>query len=285
MVSLMGDMTVYIRNHAHEKLNLARLSEQAGMSPSYFQRIFKTVIGVSPKEFHADCKEKLFREKLKNGEDVLSATLDSGYGSTSRIYEHVDGSLGMTPATYRAGGKGEAISYAVRQTGFGLLMMAATERGVCFVQFDDTEEALLSNLQAEFPNADLNPSPEVSENALNDWMRALADYLDKSAPLPELPLDLRGTAFQIKVWKFLLSVKSGDAVSYAEVAKGIGSPKAVRAAANACGSNRIAVLIPCHRVLRADGRLGGYRWGPERKRILLDKERSEKARESSKGNI
>ncbi|MFY0667628.1 MAG: methylated-DNA--[protein]-cysteine S-methyltransferase [Alteromonas stellipolaris] len=277
MVSLMADMATYIRSHANETLTLARLSREAGLSSSYFQRLFKSVIGVSPKEFQATCKEKLFREKLQNGEDVLSATLDSGYGSTSRIYEHVDGSLGMTPATYRAGGKGEDISYASRNTDFGLLMMAATKRGVCFVQFGETNEKLLQNLRAEFPNAILSETQESSESALNDWMTALANHLDRSAPLPELPLDIRGTAFQVKVWKFLLSVKPGDVVSYTEVATGIGSPKSVRAAANACGSNRIAVLIPCHRVLRADGRLGGYRWGNERKRVLLDNERSAKA--------
>lgn len=277
MVSLMSDMTAYIRKHANETLTLTRLSAEAGMSPSHFQRLFKSVIGVSPREFQADCKEKIFREKLRNGEDVLSATLDSGYGSTSRIYEHVNGSLGMTPATYRAGGKGEFISYASKQTGIGLLMMAATKRGVCFVQFDETKQRLLKNLKAEFPNANLNATTEASENALNDWMVALADHLEGSAPLPELPLDIRGTAFQIKVWKFLLSVKPGDAVSYKEVATGIGAPKAVRAAANACGSNRIAVLIPCHRVLRADGGLGGYKWGAERKRVLLDNERAEKS--------
>lgn len=277
MISLMEDMTAFIRKHAIEKLTLKKLSKEAGMSPSHFQRVFKSIIGVSPKEFQADCKEKLFREKLKKGEDVLSATLDSGYGSTSRVYEQIDGSLGMTPAKYRAGGKGEIIRYAVRQTGIGLLMMAATERGVCFVQFADKTEDLVKLLKAEFPNAQIVACCKMNENALNDWMNALSEHLDNSGPLPELSLDLRGTAFQIKVWRFLLSVKSGDAVSYSEVAKGIGSPKAVRAAANACGSNRIAVLVPCHRVLRGDGSLGGYRWGKERKRVLLDKERSFKA--------
>ena len=139
-------------------------------------------------------------------------------------------------------------------------MMAATKRGVCFVQFDKTEERLLNKLQVEFPNAVLQASHESSESALDQWMTALAEHLKGLSPLPQLPLDIRSTAFQLKVWKFLLSVKSGDTVSYSEVAKGIGSPKGVRAAANACGKNKIAMLIPYHRVLRADGGLGGYEW-------------------------
>jgi AraC family transcriptional regulator of adaptative response/methylated-DNA-[protein]-cysteine methyltransferase len=204
---------------------------------------------------------------------VLGATFEAGYGSTSRIYEQIDGGLGMTPSAYRAGGEGESIVHAVRDTDLGPLMMAATLRGVCFVQFGETRAALLAELRREFPKAELAEAGSTADQALGPWMTALAAHLSGAAPTPDLPLDLRGTAFQIRVWRFLLSVKPGEVVSYSEVAAGIGAPRAVRAAANACAANRLAVLVPCHRALRADGGLGGYRWGLERKRALLAAER------------
>ena len=153
-------------------------------------------------------------------------------------------------------------------------MMAATDRGVCFVQFGDTPAALEDQLRAEFPKATLLQAGEDARVPLDAWMSALDDHLSRAAPRPDLPLDLRGTAFQLKVWRFLLSVKAGEVVSYSELAAGVGSPRAVRAAASACAANRIGVLIPCHRALRADGGLGGYRWGLARKRALLDAERA-----------
>jgi AraC family transcriptional regulator of adaptative response/methylated-DNA-[protein]-cysteine methyltransferase len=180
----------------------------------------------------------------------------------------------MTPAAYRAGGAGETIVHTVRDTALGPLMMAATARGVCFVQFGDDAAQLLGALASEFPNATLRPAASDADADLDRWMAALDDHLSRNAPRPDLPLDLRGTAFQLKVWKFLLSVKPGQVVSYSELAAGIGAPRAVRAAASACAANRIGVLVPCHRALRADGGLGGYRWGLERKRALLDAERA-----------
>ncbi|OYQ37871.1 bifunctional transcriptional regulator/O6-methylguanine-DNA methyltransferase [Sandarakinorhabdus cyanobacteriorum] len=271
--SLMADMARFIRNHADQPLPLSRLAEEAGMSPFHFQRRFKAEFSISPRDYQAAERLTMFKGRLRDGENVLHATLDAGFGSTSRIYEHVDGGLGMTPRAYRAGGAGETIVHATRETVLGPLMMAATERGVCFVQFGETAGGLLAQLAAEFPRARLLPAGPEASQPLDDWMAALADHLAGSAPRPDLPLDLRGTAFQIKVWRFLLSVKPGDVVSYGEVAEAIAEPRAVRAAASACGANRMAVLIPCHRVLRADGGLGGYRWGIERKRALLDAER------------
>ena len=156
-------------------------------------------------------------------------------------------------------------------------MMAATERGVCFAQFGDSCAALLEQLEREFPNAELSASPAAKDQALADWIEALDRFLAQRAPRPDLPLDLRGTAFQLKVWRFLLSLDVGDVVSYGEVASGIGAPKSVRAAASACGANRVGVLVPCHRVLRGNGELGGYRWGAARKRALLDIERHDRA--------
>jgi AraC family transcriptional regulator, regulatory protein of adaptative response / methylated-DNA-[protein]-cysteine methyltransferase len=269
----MGKVAAYIDAHADKSLTLNQLGDIAGMSPFHFQRTFKATIGVSPKAYQAAKRLVAFKSGLRAGESVVNAVFDAGYGSTSRIYEQVDGGLGMTPSAYRAGGEGETIVYAVRNSALGPLMMAATERGVCFVQFGETPDALVKQLAAEFPKAGLRRAAAEADTALNDWMDALDAHLSRGAPRPDLPVDLRGTAFQVRVWRFLLGVKSGDVVTYSEVARGAGAPRAVRAAASACGANRIGVLVPCHRALRADGSLGGFRWGLDRKRVLLDMER------------
>ncbi len=275
-VSLMESMAAYIDAHVGETLPLGRLAREADLSPFHFQRTFKAVIGISAKEYHAAARLRKFKQRLRAGESVLAATFDVGYGSTSRVYEQIDGGLGMAPTAYRSGGAGETIVHAVRDTTLGPLMMAATERGVCFVQFGRSADALLTQLQGEFPKAALMPAPAAAAAPLNAWMTALASHLAGAGPRPDLPLDLRGTAFQIKVWRFLMSVRSGDVVSYSELAAGIGVHRAVRAAASACAANRLAVLVPCHRALRADGGLGGYRWGLERKRVLLELERTQR---------
>jgi len=195
----------------------------------------------------------------------------------SRIYSHASRNLGMTPSAYRAGGAGEAIAYAYRKTALGPLVMAATSRGVCFAQFGSSEAMLVEQLREEFPRSSIVESSMTASPELDAWIHAVEAHLAGSAPRPELPLDLRGTAFQVRVWRFLLAVPEGAVVSYGEVARGIGAPKAVRAAASACAANRIAVLVPCHRVLRGDGGLGGYRWGLDRKRTLIDAERARRA--------
>ena len=269
----------HIAAHADEPLTLDQLATVAGLSPFYLQRTFKAVFGITPKEYHAAKRLDAFKAGLRAGDSVLGAVFDAGYGSTSRVYEQVDGGLGMTPSAYRAGGEGETIVHAVRDTTLGPLMMAATERGVCFVQFGDDAETLSKELAAEFPRAELRPAEMDGNTALHDWMNALDAHLSRGSPRPELPLDLRGTAFQIRVWRFLLGVRSGEVVSYAEVARGIGTPRAVRAAASACGANRVGILVPCHRALRSDGGLGGYRWGLDRKRVLLDQERRDASRD------
>ena len=274
MTGRIETVAAFIREHAEESLPLARLADGAAMSPFHLQRSFKAVLGVSPKAFQAAHRLKAFKASLRAGDSVLVATFDAGYGSTSRVYEQVDGGLGMTPSAYRAGGAGEEIRYAARVTALGPLMMAATARGVCFVQFGDSAAGLLEQLRAEFPKATLVSAGESAREPLDAWIAALDDNLSRAAPRPDLPLDLRGTAFQVRVWRFLLSVKAGDVVSYSELAERVGAPRAVRAAASACAANRLAVLIPCHRALRADGGLGGYRWGLERKRALLDAERA-----------
>jgi AraC family transcriptional regulator of adaptative response/methylated-DNA-[protein]-cysteine methyltransferase len=270
----MQAIAAFISAHAGEPLSLKSLADKAGLSPFHLQRSFKAVIGVSPKAYHAAERLKTFKSRLRAGESVTTATYEAGYGSTSRVYERVDGALGMTPSAYRAGGAGETIVFAVRATALGELLMAATERGVCSVAFGTNADALETQLRAEFPRAIVQPASSDAESPLDGWMAALDAHLSAGGPRPDLPLDLRGTAFQIRVWRFLLGVKPGDVVRYSEIAAGIGAPRAVRAAAGACAANRLAVLIPCHRALRANGELGGYRWGLERKRALLDAERA-----------
>lgn len=277
LVARMERLAAYIDAHLDEALPLARLAREAAMSPHHLQRTFTAVLGVSPKAYQASKRLAHFKGRLREGTDVLDATFDAGYGSTSRVYEQVTGGLGMTPSAYRAGGAGETITWAVRETAFGTLLMAATARGVCLVEFGESASQLTARLAAEFPQATLVPASEAAREPLDAWMDALDAHVVQGAPRPELPLDVRGTAFQIKVWRFLLSVKPGRVVSYGELADAIGHPQAVRAVGSACGANRLAVLIPCHRALRADGSLGGYRWGLERKRALLDRERAQAA--------
>lgn len=264
----------FIDAHADEPLPLARLAARARLSPAHFQRRFKAHLGVSPKVYQDGVRLARLKAGLRGGAAVLDAIVGAGFSSTSRVYGAAARNLGMTPSAYRAGGGGETIAYACRPTALGLLMMAATDRGVCFAEFGMSEAALQRALAAEFPNATLARSAMAASPELEAWVRAFEAHLGGGAPRPDVPLDLRGTAFQIRVWRFLLGIREGEVLSYTEVAAGIGAPKAVRAAASACAANRIAVLVPCHRVLRGDGGLGGYRWGIERKRALLDRERA-----------
>jgi AraC family transcriptional regulator of adaptative response/methylated-DNA-[protein]-cysteine methyltransferase len=270
----MQSLARYIDRHADDALPLEHLAKQAHLSLAHLQRKFKAALGVSPKAYQDAARLKRLKQGLKAGQRVLDSIADAGFQSTSRVYGEATRSLGMTPASYRAGGAGESIAYACRATALGLLMMAATDRGVCFAQFGASEADLAAQLRAEFPRATLSPSRMADSKELDAWIRAFEAHIAGTAPRPDLPLDLRGTAFQIRVWRFLLQIPSGDLVSYSELAAGIGSPGAVRAAASACAANRIAVLVPCHRVLRGDGALGGYRWGLDRKRVLIDRERA-----------
>ncbi len=276
-VRLMQALARYIEKNADGTISLRQLAAQAQLSSAHLQRTFKAVLGVSPKAYHDAARLRLLKKGLKAGKSVLDSITEAGFQSTSRLYGHPLRNLGMTPSTYRAGGSGETIAYALRTSALGPLLMAATDRGVCFAQFGNSEAALIARLRAEFPRARIVASDMTHSSELDAWMRALDAHVAGNAPRPDLPLDLRGTAFQIRVWKFLLQVAEGDVLSYSEVASAIGAPKAVRAAASACAANRIAVLVPCHRVLRADGRLGGYRWGLARKRLLIDRERARRA--------
>lgn len=266
----------YIEAHADEQFSLRTLAGRAHLSPFHFQRRFKALVGVTPKQYVDACRMNWLKKHLRAGAPVTGAIYDAGFGSASRVYERVDTRLGMTPRQYREGGKGVAISYAVARTPLGLTMMAATDRGLCAVLFGETERALLAELQREYPGATITPMDAGARAPFAQWMAALAAHLEGTQPRFGLPLDVRGTAFQMKVWSFLERIPYGEVRSYAEVAEGIGAPKAVRAVASACAANRLAVAIPCHRVIRGDGGLGGYRWGLARKRALIDAERAGK---------
>lgn len=272
-LSRIIEIARFIDSDAGANLTLAALGRRFGLSPAYLQRKFKSVMGLSPKDYRDAARVKAVKDLLKEGDEVTGAIFEAGYGSTSRFYDGAMRHVGMAPAAYRAGGAGETIGYGYRNTVHGPLMMAASTRGVCFVMFGETEAGLVAQLAKEFPKARIMPAPDEHRGQLGAWMEALDAYLSGVSVKPDLPLDLRGTAFQRLTWNFLLKIPDGEIVSYAQVADGIGKPKAIRAAASACARNRIAVLVPCHRVLRGDGGIGGYRWGVGRKRALLDKER------------
>ena len=263
----------YIEQHADVRLTLADLSREAGISPYHLLRSFKAIVGVTPKQYQDHCRMKKFKRVLREGEDVTGAIYEAGFGSPSRLYEKADTRLGMTPMEYRAAGRGVSITYGTAETPLGRMMVGATDRGLCFVQFGESAKKLLEELRAEYPEARLTPMAEPAPPGFREWMAALNRYLRGEEPDARLPLHIRGTAFQMKVWKYLQSIPSGKVESYSEVAAGIGKPGAARAVARACASNTVALAIPCHRVIRGTGELGGYRWGLERKRTIIDLER------------
>lgn len=264
----------YIEEHADQALSLEDLSRRAHLSVFHLQRRFKAVTGLTPRQYVEACRLRALRTQLRDGETVTRAIHDAGFGSASRVYARVASRLGMTPKQYRGGGAGIAISYASDITPLGLLMMGATDRGLCFVQFGSDESVLLAQLRAEYPGAAIAAMDQTMAAEFQRWMQALAAHLAGNQPALHLPLDLRGTAFQMRVWSYLQQIPYGELRSYTEVAEAIGHPRAVRAVASACAANRVALLVPCHRVIRGDGSLGGYKWGLERKRVLIEQERA-----------
>ncbi len=268
------DLARRIVAQADETWSLAEMAAEFSLSPSAFQRRFTALIGLSPKALQDAARLGRLKSALKSGSRITDAILEAGFGSSSRVYGEAQRDLGMTLSSYREGAAGEVIHWACRSTRLGPLLMAATARGVCFAQFGESQAALLAELQREFPKAHWQAAP--TEAPLDAWLSALDAHLQNASPLPALPLDLRGTAFQMRVWRFLQGIPLGETRSYADVAAGIGAPKATRAVGTACGANRVAVLVPCHRVLRGDGTPGGYRWGLERKRALLATEQADR---------
>jgi AraC family transcriptional regulator of adaptative response/methylated-DNA-[protein]-cysteine methyltransferase len=246
---------------------LGLLGKRLGVSPSHLQRTFKRLTGVSPREYADARRNGVLRDRLRAQAPVLDAIYEAGYGSTSRVYERAGTQLGMTPGRYRNGAAGASISYTVVETALGTMLVAATERGICRVALGDSVRDLEQGLAAEFPAA----SRTRDDVRLSPWVGALIGRID-GRPSDELPLDIRATAFQRRVWQMLERIPAGTTRSYSEIAAAIGRPGAARAVARACASNPVAIAIPCHRVVRRDGELGGYRWGIERKRRLLENE-------------
>ncbi len=271
--TVVHELCRYIEAHADEPLRLGDLAAHAGYSAAHLQKAFTALVGSSPKEYQKALRLQRLKAGLKEGEALLPAVFGAGFGSSSRVYEDIPRNLGMTPGQYRKGAAQMVIHWAVTTTPLGPMAMGATALGLCFLQFGDSPEDLEARLGREFPHARLEPMPGESKPLFAQWEAALSEFFEKKASLAALPLDLRGTAFQVAVWKFLQSVPAGQTATYAEVAAAIGRPRAVRAVAAACAHNRVALAVPCHRVIRGDGALAGYRWGVERKRRLLEWER------------
>jgi AraC family transcriptional regulator of adaptative response/methylated-DNA-[protein]-cysteine methyltransferase len=267
------DLCRYIEQHCGERPDLATLAARAGLSRFHLQRTFKAAVGLTPKQYLEAHRMGKLKQELRHAKDVTEAVYEAGFGSPSRVYERADSRLGMTPKQYRQGGSGVTIRYCAIDSPVGLAMMGATARGLCFVQFGETSEELVEALRREYPAAILEPVADTAPGEFRHWRDALSGYLAGVNPGLNLPLDIQATAFQMRVWDYLRTIPSGQTRSYGEVAKGIGRPSAVRAVAHACASNRVALAIPCHRVIRGSGELGGYRWGVERKQALLDRER------------
>jgi AraC family transcriptional regulator of adaptative response/methylated-DNA-[protein]-cysteine methyltransferase len=265
--------TCRIIEESEEELSLKDLANAIGRSPSYFHRVFKAATGLTPKDYAAAHRAKKVRQGLASSNSVTEAIYDAGFNSSGRFYEKSTGMLGMTPSRYRAGGVNEEIKFAVGQTSLGAILVASSKKGVASILLGDDPEELVRNLQDRFPKARLVGADREYEALV----ARIVGLVETPRIGLSLPLDIRGTAFQRRVWQALQEIPVGETVSYAEVARRIGSPKAARAVAGACAANKLAVAIPCHRVVRNDGSLSGYAWGVERRRVLLDREASRKA--------
>jgi AraC family transcriptional regulator, regulatory protein of adaptative response / methylated-DNA-[protein]-cysteine methyltransferase len=250
-------------------LSLNDISLRLNISPSHFHRIFRKVTGVTPRQFQASQMLQRFKRYVRGGKDVGEALYEAGYGSNSRLYEIASRDLGMTPRAYRLGGCGMNIHYAMTSCDLGRLLVAATELGICSVCFGDDDNLLAANLRQEYPQAVLTQD----NGFLEKWITPLIKHLEGTQPDLDLPLDIKATSFQLKVWAVLRNIPYGQTRTYSEVAKEIGQPAAVRAVARACATNPVALVNPCHRVVRNDGSLAGYRWGIERKKALINREK------------
>lgn len=249
-------------------LTLTALSEHVHISPHHLQRTFKRIMGITPRQYAEACRLERLKARLKEGDNVTTALYDAGYGSSSRLYERAPGQLGMTPAAYRKGGTEARISYTIVDCYLGRLLVAATDKGICSITLGMADGSLEANLRVEYPAANINRD----EAGLGEWVSAILSYLEGQQPHLDLPLDVKATAFQWRVWQELRAIPYGSTRSYGQVAQALGNPKATRAVARACATNPVALAIPCHRVVREDGSLGGYRWGVERKEALLAQE-------------
>jgi AraC family transcriptional regulator of adaptative response/methylated-DNA-[protein]-cysteine methyltransferase len=258
----------YIEQHLDEPITLDRLGKVFRKSPFHLQRRFKAALGITPREYADSCRLRLLKRNLQAGDDVTRAMYDAGYGSSSRLYEKTASQLGMTPDKYRRGAIAATVRYTIADSPLGRMLVGATDKGVCAIQFAHSDGELIEGLKREFPFAARKPD----EGGLQAWVEALLSKMTGKELSAALPLDIRATAFQRRVWTYLQSIPFGSTKSYGQVAKAIGQPSASRAVARACATNPVAVAIPCHRVVREDGSISGYRWGVERKKALLELE-------------
>jgi AraC family transcriptional regulator, regulatory protein of adaptative response / methylated-DNA-[protein]-cysteine methyltransferase len=260
----------YISKHADEPVTLQTLAAQVGLSPFHLQRAFKRALGISPREYRAAERRRHLTARLRKGDTVSRATYEAGFGSSSRVYEQSRRNIGMTPATLRKGGAGQRIQFSIVDSPLGRLLAAYTESGVCSVKIGDDDRRLEAEFRDEFDTADIHRAGAT----MHEWISAIVRSIETGEPMSGIPVDARGTAFQWRVWNELQRIPRGTTLSYSEVAQRIGQPSAVRAVARACATNPVALVIPCHRVVREDGGLGGYRWGLERKKELLEREQA-----------
>jgi AraC family transcriptional regulator, regulatory protein of adaptative response / methylated-DNA-[protein]-cysteine methyltransferase len=272
-IELVRQICHAIDEHDEEPQTLNTLSAETGVSAHHLQRTFKELMGITPRKYAESRRLNQFKANVKRGASITEAMYDAGYGSSRSLYEQSSSRLGMTPATYGRGGRGMRIIYTTADCSLGRLLVAATERGVCSVALGDSNAELIKALFAEYPNASIDSKDTLISPSLNLWLNQVLELIAGKNPHTDLPLDVQATAFQFQVWEELRRIPRGVTRSYQEIAAAIGKPKAVRAVARACAGNHVALLIPCHRVIREDRSLGGYRWGLERKEKLLERER------------
>jgi AraC family transcriptional regulator of adaptative response/methylated-DNA-[protein]-cysteine methyltransferase len=258
----------FIEEHLDEPMTLARLGREFHQSPFHLQRRFKAVLGITPREYADSRRLHLLKRNLQAGDSVTRAMYDAGYGSSSRLYERTASQLGMTPDKYRRGAIAAVIRYTCADSPLGRMLIAATQKGICSIQFGASDDELIEGLKREFPFAQRKPD----DGSLKPWVVSLLHEMRGEHGDSSLPLDIRATAFQRRVWTYLQSIPFGSTKSYSQVAKAIGQPTAARAVARACATNPVPIAIPCHRVVREDGSVSGYRWGMERKKVLLEME-------------
>ncbi len=267
-IALVQRVAAVLSRTEEESPKLSALAVQVNSSPAQLRRAFRRATGVSPKEFEQAFRLTRFKQMLRDGRSVTEALYASGYGSSSRLYEKTNVHLGMTPASYRKGGEGMQISYTIANTSLGKVLVASTERGVSAVYLGENERHLAEELRKEYPKAEIVRTADSHEN----WMKEIVRRVEGSAPSVELPLDVQATAFQRRVWQELQRIPRGATRTYTQVAKSLGKPRSVRAVARACATNPVSIVVPCHRVIRSDGALAGYRWGLSRKEKLLQRE-------------
>lgn len=277
IAQLITDICDYIEDKHPEAVTLQELGQAFSVSPYHLQRTFKQIVGVSPRQYADNLRVEDFKEKIRNGERITDAIYSAGFGSSSRLYEHSDEKLGMTPSSYKKKGEGMTIFYSVVDCPLGQLLVGVTERGICKISLGDSSDELIQLMDKEFALAERI----LDDEGVGYWVEKIIAYLEGWQPNLDLPLDIRATAFQLKVWQQLQKIPVGETRTYSDIAEAIGQPTANRAVANACGSNPVALVIPCHRIIRKDKGLGGYRWGIDRKEALLEQEKIYREQKSS----